>query len=102
MKKAWIGLTRRERNLLLDALRGLRNVERDRAPAVDRLTAKIVHSAPYPDITIGVYGGQVQWAQGNPFPIRICDYDGDQKDLADIDPLGERCRIWFESPSRHR
>ena len=53
--------------------------------------------APHPDITVGVHGGQVQWTLGNPFPIRVCDYDGaSDEDLPDIDERGERCRMWWE------
>ena len=95
-KKIWIGLGERERDLLLDALSALRKSRDDRNISIDRLTAKLVHSAPHPDITVGVHGGQVQWTLGNPFPIRVCDYDGDREDLPDIDERGQQCRIWFE------
>ena len=67
---------------------------------INILTLKLVHSDPHPSITVGVYGGQVQWALGNPFPIRICDYDGDQEDLPDVDENGNPCRIWFEPISK--
>jgi hypothetical protein len=96
--KSWIGLSRREKATLLEALGALRQ-SRDRTKEVDALTAKLVHNPPYPQITVGVHGGQVQWASGNPFPIRVCDYDGDRDDLPDVDERGQRCRIWFESRS---
>jgi hypothetical protein len=35
---------------------------------------------------------------GNPFPIRVCDYDGQSdEDLPDIDERGQRCRMWWEA-----
>ncbi len=60
------------------------------------LRAKLDNPKPYPDITIGVFGGLVQWARGNPFPIHICDYDGDGRELPDLDKEGNRCSIWLE------
>lgn len=52
----------------------------------------------HPDITVGVYGGQVQWAVGHPFPIRIRDYDGEEDELSDVDEQGQRCRTWSLIP----
>jgi hypothetical protein len=66
------------------------------------LARKIVSAPPDPDITIGVHGGQVQWTSGNPFPIRIVDYDGDEADLTDADEKGEPCRMWFEPSDQER
>ncbi len=94
---AWIAVSTRERELLLQALAALRRLNPNDAKHLDALTVKLVHSAPHPDITVGVHGGQVQWTLGNPFPIRICDYDGpSDEDLPDIDERGQRCRIWWE------
>ncbi len=94
---SWIGLSARERALLLDALAALRRSNLDDPSKIDALTIKLVHSAPHPDITVGVHGGQVQWTLGNPFPIRVCDYDGaSDEDLPDIDERGQRCRMWWE------
>jgi len=94
---AWIGLNTRERTLLLNALTALRRSRSDDESGIDALTIKLVHSAPHPDITVGVHGGQVQWTLGNPFPVRVCDYDGESdEDLPDIDERGQRCRMWFE------
>ncbi len=94
---AWIGLNAGERALLLEALATLRRSSTDDASEIDALTIKLVHSAPHPDITVGVHGGQVQWTLGNPFPIRVCDYDGaSDEDLPDLDERGQRCRMWFE------
>jgi hypothetical protein len=93
---AWISLNTAERTLLLDALITLRRQHSDDASDIDALTIKLVHSAPHPDITVGIHGGQVQWTLGNPFPIRVCDYDGCDEDLPDLDQRGQRCRMWLE------
>jgi hypothetical protein len=94
---AWIGLTTRERALLLDALTELQRVRERSTGEIDELTVKIVHAARHPHITVGVHGGQVQWTLGNPFPIRVCDYDGtSDDDLPDVDERGQRCRMWWE------
>jgi hypothetical protein len=45
---------------------------------------------------VGVHGGLVQGTLGNPLPIRICDYDGPDDDLPDMDERGQRCNMWFE------
>jgi hypothetical protein len=75
----------------------LRNSSSKDQREIDRLTIKLVHSVRDPEITVGVHGGQVQWTAGNPFPIRVCDYDGaSDEDLPDLDERGERCRIWWE------
>lgn len=56
-----------------------------------------LHAATgHPRITVGVYGGVVQWVMGNPFPVRIVDYDGEPKDLPDTDDHGDRCTIGFQ------
>lgn len=97
--QAWIGLSARERTTLLEALNALRPQHRKKIKEIDALMVKLTYSPPHPEITIGVHGGQVQWMLGNPFPIRVCDYDGDREDLPDVDERGQRCRMWFESQS---
>jgi len=97
---SWIGLSARERETLLEALAGFRPSRGGRAKEIDALMVKLTYSRPHPQITVGVHGGQVQWTLGNPFPIRVCDYDGDREELPDIDERGQRCRIWFEPKSR--
>jgi hypothetical protein len=97
-RQAWIGLNKQERAILLNALAELRRSTGNVAAAIDKLTAKLVHSAPHPEITICIHGGQVQWTLGNPFPIRVCDYDASSDEaLPDIDERGQRCRISWES-----
>jgi hypothetical protein len=94
---AWISLTQSEKMLLLDAVATLRRSRPDDTKGIDELTLKLVHSAPHPEITVGVHGGQVQWTLGNPFPIRVCDYDASSdEDLPDIDERGQRCRMWWQ------
>ena len=96
----WLPLNSDERNLLREALAALARsdiVERNR---INALARKIAETPPHPDITVGVYGGQVQWTKGNPFPIRVVDYDGEKCDLPEADENGEPCRMWFESPDR--
>ena len=75
----WLAFDKRERKMLLDALRTLNLLK---GVNVDSIISKILDGGKHPDITVGVYGGQVQWVLGNPYPVRICDYDGDQADLA--------------------
>ena len=67
---------------------------------VENLAVKLAQAQPHPDITIGVHGGLVQWVLGNPFPVRICDYDG--FDLPDVDERGQPCAIWFEPANAER
>jgi len=98
----WIGMNARERKVLLDALSSLRRADRGNARQIDALTAKLIHSPAHPAITVGVHGGQVQWTLGNPFPIRVCDYDGDSEELPDVDERGQRCRIWLEPASNSK
>jgi hypothetical protein len=96
-KVAWIGLTARDRVLLLEALTTLRGLHGGHAEEVDALATKLAQAGPHPQITVGVHGGQVQWTLGNPFPIRVCDYDAtSDEDLPDVDERGQPCRIWWE------
>jgi hypothetical protein len=98
---AWIDLTEPERALLLRALAALQLSRGDDSGEIDELRFKLVHAALHLQITVGVHGGQVQWTLGNPFPIRVCDYDGSSDDdLPDVDERGQRCRIWWEPADR--
>jgi len=95
----WLSLSANERNLLREALAAYSAGEAADKRGAQALSRRIARATPYPDITIGVHGGQVQWSLGNPFPIRICDYDGEERDLPHVDERGQRCRTWFE-PAR--
>jgi hypothetical protein len=96
----WIDLSPKEKALLLQSLSLMRVYHSGGKRAVhslERLEKKLSTSRAHPGITVGVYGGQVQWVLGNPFPVRICDYDGEgEDDLPDTDERGQRCRMWFE------
>jgi hypothetical protein len=102
IEPAWIEVTPRERTVLLGALSAMRETGRIKSAEIDALTVKLVHSQPYPKITVGVRSGQVQWTEGNPFPVWICDYDGEEGDLPHVDDRGQRCRIWPEPPNVSR
>jgi hypothetical protein len=90
----WLQLTARERAIVLDALSSMLEADPANKAEVKNLALKLAQAQPHPNITVGVHGGMVQWTLGNPFPIRICDYDG--CDLPDLDERGQRCAIWFE------
>ena len=93
---AWLSLTALEREVLQRALASY--IEANKIVGAAALMAKLEDSEQYPGITIGVHGGLVQWVMGNPFPILICDYDGERADLPDIDERNQRCTISFAPP----
>ena len=92
----WVGLTESELKVVNDALNALKINVPDRTDDIERLSKRLEANGSTPSITIGVYGGMVQWVEGNPFPIRIIDYDGDKDDLPDTDDEGQPCSIWSE------
>ena len=94
---SWLQLTPREHSIL-DALRSALNANPENSVEVENLAVKVAQGQPHPNITVGVHGGLVQWVLGNPFPIRICDYDG--CDLPDLDERGQPCEIWYEPADR--
>jgi hypothetical protein len=91
----WLQLTAREHAMVLDALSSMLNADPANKAEVENLA--LAQAEPHPKITVGVHGGMVQWTLGNPFPIRICDYDG--CDLPDLDERGQPCEIWYEPAS---
>src|ERR1041385_8739958 len=95
MSTVWIEVTESEHHLMRALLNGTpaKSLGKRRCEA---LRSKLERTNTFPDITVGVHGGQVQWARGNPFPIRVCDYDGDRCDLTAVDRWGHPCRTWFE------
>ena len=93
--EVWLSLSALEREVLQRALTWY--VEANQIAGAAALMAKLEASEQYPAITIGVHGGLVQWVMGNPFPIRICDYDGERADLPDVDERNQRCTISFAS-----
>jgi hypothetical protein len=93
-KSDWLSLSAPEKALLLDALSSLRIARSRDSDEIDALATKLAKATAHPQISIGVQGGMVQWTRGNPFPIRIYDYDG--HDLPQIDEHGDRCETWLE------
>jgi hypothetical protein len=91
---SWLQLTTREHEIVLDALRTMLTASLANSTEVENLAVKLAQAQPPPDIIVGVHGGMVQWVVGNPFPIRVCDYDG--CDLPDVDERGQPCAIWIE------
>lgn len=98
-------LTYDERAILLEALAFLRQPGRHKSrwysPTLGSIEGRVRDAEVDRTITVGVHGGQVQWAQGNRFPVRVMDYDGDAVDLPDEDDFGDPCRIWFEPADKH-
>lgn len=90
----WTHLTADEAATILNALSFMRGSQDADITAIDALASKLVKSDSQPNITVGIYRGQVYGVRGNPFPIRICDYDG--FDLPDVDEYGKPCEISWE------
>jgi hypothetical protein len=91
----WVPLNAREKMLLLDALYSTGTAGQACSDEIDALALKLVRARSNPQITIEVQRGLVQ-ALGNPFPVRVCDYDIEGSEDPDIDGRGKPCRIWFE------
>lgn len=96
---SWVGLSANEKALLLRALTQVSTIDTRRSERL-RALAKKLSAETYPKITVGVYGGLVQWTAGNPFPVRIIDYDGEKPDLRDRDEEGQLCTIWYKPADR--
>ena len=90
----WTHLTADEAALILNALSSIRGSQPADIAKIDMLIDKLDNAESQPNITIGIDRGQVCWTRGNPFPIRICDYDG--FDLPDVDEGGKPCEISWE------
>ena len=90
----WTYLTADEAAIILNALSSVRSSQHADSAKIDALIDKLEKADSQPNITISVYRGQVYWTRGNPFPIRICDYDG--FDLPDVDERGKPCEISWE------
>jgi hypothetical protein len=90
----WTHLTTDEASIILNALSSIRSSEHAHLAKIEMLIYKLENAESQPNITIGIDRGQVCWTRGNPFPIRICDYDG--FDLPDVDERGKPCEISWE------
>ncbi len=91
-------LTRDERDELVRALVLMSQANlalNDKFPmSLTKTLAKLAIATDGPAITVGVHGGLVQWVIGNPFPVRICDYDGNENELPCVDERDQRCNMW--------
>ncbi|HMA74883.1 MAG TPA: hypothetical protein VKP67_25820 [Xanthobacteraceae bacterium] len=94
IESKWTYLTADEAEIILNALSSIRGNQHTEVAKIDALIDKLDKAESQPNITIGIYRGQVHWTRGNPFPIRICDYDG--FDLPDVDERGKPCEITWE------
>lgn len=90
----WTHLTADEAAIILHALSSIRSSQHADIARIDMLIDKLEKAESEPTITIGIDRGQVCWTQGNPFPIRICDYD--VFDSPDVDEDGKPCEISWE------
>ena len=90
----WTHLTEDEAAIILNALSSIRGSQHTDIAKINALIDKLEKAESQPNITIGIYRGQVYWTRGNPFPIRICDYDG--FDLPNVDERGKPCEISWE------
>lgn len=97
---AWIEIAEADRALLLAGLDAIVQSSAEPSNRIQTLRELISKAKGCPDITIGVYGGQVQWVTGNPFPLEIIDYDGEPEDFEDTDDYGHKCRRWHEPPEQ--
>jgi|SRR6516225_4603077 hypothetical protein len=96
IKDGWVPLSAPEKALLIDMLRSSPKPKPVRASHIDALISKLIQAKSYPQITVEVQGGMVQCISGNPFPIRICDYDIQGQDDLHIDSRGKPCRMSFK------
>ena len=90
-----VTLTREEQLRLLTVLRDAAAFP-EADSALHHAIEKLADAGTGPKVTIGVHGGMVQWIIGNPFPIRICDYDGSRNDYTHIDEREQGCIAWYE------
>jgi len=91
----WTHLTADEAAIILNALSFVRSSQHADSSTIDALIDKLEKAESQPNLTIGIYRGQVYRTRGNPFPIRIYDCDG--FDLPDVDEHGKPCEILWEA-----
>jgi len=93
-------LTAQERGLLLEALSHYSDGKRAEADEVDTMRGKIERAKPQPCVIMRVEGGFVEEIGGNPFPVRLYDYDIDGVDDPQFDEEGRACVISEYEPQR--
>ena len=94
-QRTYVWITARERALLRQALAMSIRSKHPDASEMLQLERK-VRRASKPKVSVGIEGGMVQWVSGNPFPIRICDYDIDGVYPDFADEKMRPCVISFE------
>lgn len=91
--EVWLSLTANERSLVLEALAHYAGSRRAEADEIDAMRRKIARAKPQPWVTTRVDGGFVEEVAGNPFPVRLYDYDIDGVDDLQFDDDGRACVI---------
>lgn len=91
--EVWLGLTFSERSLLREALAHYSGSERAESDEIEAMLQKLDRAKPQPRVTVRVDGGFVEEIAGNPFPVRLYDYDVDGVDEPEFDEEGRACVI---------
>ena len=91
--EVWLPLTANERSLLLEALAHYAGSRRAEEEDIDAMRRKIASAKPQPCVTIRVDGGLVEEIAGNPFPVRLYDYQIHGVDDLAFDEDGRACVI---------
>lgn len=89
----WLSLTAKERSLLLEALSDYAGSKQAEENEVAAVRTKVARAKPQPWVTVRVDGGFVEEIAGNPFPVRLYDYDIDGVDDLSFDEDGRACVI---------
>lgn len=89
----WLPLTYGERSLMREALIHYLGNRHAMPSEVDALLSKIERAKPQPLVRVRVDGGFVEDIEGNPFPVRLYDYDIDGVDEPEFDEEGRACVI---------
>ncbi len=91
--EVWLALNYNERALLREALIHYATSDRAEGEEVESMLRKIERAKPQPCVTVRVDGGFVEEIEGNPFPVRLYDYDIDGVEGPDFDEDGRACII---------
>src|SRR5690242_2897652 len=91
--EVWLGLNFNERALMREALIHYTTSKHAEPDEVEALLRKLNRAKPQSCVTLRVDGGFVEEIEGNPFPVRLYDYDIDGVDEPDFDEDGRACVI---------
>src|SRR5437763_16001966 len=91
--EVWLRLTFSERSLLREALIHYVGSKRAAEEEIDAMLRTLDRAKPQPCVSVRVDGGFVEEIDGNPFPVRLYDYDVDGVDEPDFDENGRACVI---------